>query len=66
MHCWPVPEECNGMLVVIANGPEGPAQYSLGVMEEEDTGDRIVFYGYDQLDDIDEMERLALQANRPC
>lgn len=66
MHCWPVPNECLGMLVLFVNGPEGPAQYSLGVLEDEVTGQRISFYGYDLLEDVEEMERLVLQVHRPC
>lgn len=67
LHCYPVPYEVHGMLLVNVTSSDGPgiAPYSLGVYEIEGTGERFVFYGYDFMD-IDEMERLILQACRPC
>ena len=71
MHCYPVPSAVMGtwsLGVKGNNDASGPflAQYSLGVFEDEDTGDRFIFYGWDMIDDWDEMVLLVLQACRPC
>ena len=68
MHCYPVPDSLNGMLVVnVRMGAKDPwSQYSLGVLEDDETGERYVFYGFDALDDIDEIEALVATVRYPC